>query len=273
MSRSLDRGPGEDPDSTIHEVRKRIKKVRALILLARGAVGRKPIAKADRRLREAARPLSAVRDASVLIKTLDSLADRSDDRPSTEAFDEARASLEAHRDRVASEHLDDGEALDRASKALRSTRQRLARWDVDGGDAEPIAAYKRAYRSGREALKVASDDPSAETLHELRKRVKALGYQLRTVDADPLGPVARLQRLTNLLADELGEAHDLDVLHEFLADLDESSPILGSLDRYRLGLRRSSLRRARVVFFDKPRAFARKLEAVTEAVEVAPSED
>jgi CHAD domain-containing protein len=258
----LERGSGPDRDSTVHEVRKRIKKARALIRLARGSVARKSIEKADRGLRDAARPLSTVRDASVLIQTLDTLTDRPTELLPSESLGEARAALEAHRDRVAFRQLVEGDALARALKALRSSRRRLAKWDVDGDHAEPIGAYQRAYRRGREAFGVASADPAAEKLHELRKRVKAFGYQLRTVEGDEGGPVARLQRLADLLADELGELHDLDILREFLVHLDESSPLLRPLDRRRLDLRRSALQRAGVVFFDKPRAFARKLENV-----------
>jgi CHAD domain-containing protein len=271
--RLLDREPEPDRDSTIHEVRKRIKKARAMIRLARSSVGRKAIEKADRRLREAARPFSAVRDATVLVATLDDLADRSRDLAPLVDFTEARGELEAHRDRVAFERLDEGHAFARASKILRSTRRRLGKWDLTGDDAEPIGAYKLAYRRGREAFEAATADPSAESLHELRKRVKALAHQLKTVEADPAGPVARLRRLAGLLADELGEVHDLDILREFLADRDASSPIFGPLDRRKLSLRHSALQRAGVVFHDRPRAFAKMLEAATEQVELARLED
>jgi CHAD domain-containing protein len=269
----LDREPGPDRDPTIHEVRKRIKKARALIRLARGSVGRKAIAKVDRRLREASRPLSAVRDAAVLIATLDGLADRSRDLAPTVDFTEARRDLESHRDRVAVEQIDEGKALARGSKILRSTRRRLGKWDVTGAETGPIGAYRRAYRHGREAFSDASADPSAGSFHELRKRVKALDYQLKIVEADPAGPVARLRRLAGLLADELGEIHDLDILREFLTNRDASSPIFGPLDRRKLGLRHSALQRAQVIFLDKPRAFAKMLEAATEHVELAPLED
>jgi CHAD domain-containing protein len=269
LSKAIDllkRESGPDRDSTIHGVRKRVKKVRALIRLARGAVPRKAIEKADRQLREAARPLSAVRDAFVLIQTLDSLSDGVSDPVLIERFALARASLEAHRDQVACKQLEESGGLASTSKALRSTRRRLVKWVIDGDHPGLLGAYKRAYRRGREALGVVAADPSGEELHELRKRVKGLGYQLRTLEGDEAGPVARLRRLAELLADELGEVHDLDILHEFLAQSDESCPILEPLDRRRLDLRRSALQRAGVVFLDKPRAFARKLEAATAGV-------
>lgn len=258
-------------DEVIHEVRKRIKKARALVQLSRGAVGRKAREKVDRRLREAARPLSALRDASVLIATLESVVEGPRDQDLSDALAEARAALEAHRDRVADWQFEGDRALSRVSKALRETRRRLGRWDALG-DADPVEAFKRTYRRGRAAYKEASVDPSPSRLHELRKRVKELGYQLATVEADPSGPIGRLERLADLLGDELGEVHDLDVLREFLVDLEKSGPILEKLERRRLGLRHSSLQRARVVFFDRPRAFAKLLEAAPERVEAASAE-
>ncbi len=267
--RRLDRESDEGRDSTVHEVRKRIKKARALIRLARGSIGRGEARKAGHQLREAAHPLSAVRDAAVLLQTFDALANRADQHAQARSFAEVRVSLEVHRDQVVREQLDEANALGRVSKALRATRRRMADWDPGGGRPSPIGAYRQAYRRGRDASKIALRDRSAVSLHELRKRVKALDYQLRTIDADPSGPLARLQRLAGLLADELGEVHDLDVLRAFVKDLDESSPILVPLDRRRLGLRRSALRRARVVFSDKPRAFARTLEAAAKSVEAA----
>jgi CHAD domain-containing protein len=148
----------------------------------------------------------------------------------------------------------------------------LKRWDLGGCDDVPIGEYRRAYHRGREAFHEASSDPSAEALHELRKRVKVLVYQLDVLDIGPAGPVARLLRLARLLAEELGEVHDLDVLREFLAAFDEARPILEPLDRRRLDLRRAALLRAEVVYRDRPRAFARMLEMAAGGIEVAPVE-
>jgi hypothetical protein len=98
--------------------------------------------------------------------------------------------------------------------------------------------------------------------------VKILQNQLAIVEADPAGPVARLQRLSRLLADELGQIHDLDVLRAFLTAENESSPLLEPIDRRRLGLRHDVLRRAGVVFLDKPRVFGKMVKLERNAVQV-----
>jgi CHAD domain-containing protein len=265
-------GPPSDLDAVVHQVRKRIKKVRALLKLLRGTVSRKSIAKADHRLRDASRPLSAVRDASALILTLDRLADRSAGLVPPEPFAEARSALVEQRDELTRVDLDEGQALVKALKAVQSVRRHLEGWEPGRGHSGPTPCFKRAYKQGREAFQAALEGPTADTLHELRKQVKALGYQLRTLQAEPGSPAARLENLSSLLADELGEGHDLDVLREFLAGRATSGPILGALDRRCLHLRQMAMQRAGVIFRDKPRAFARSVEAPARRVETVRSD-
>lgn len=261
-----------DRDTTIHEIRKSIKKVRALIRMVRGQVGRKTIARANHELRGVARPLSEVRDASVLIKTLDDLATRSQDLGTTPDFTEIRSELVAYCDYLTRNPLEPRK-VSRLKKRLDSTLRRLDSWDLAEQENFKIKALKRSYRQGRDAFHEASDDPSAEPLHQLRKRVKTLGFQLRTIEANPSDPVDRLQKLTSLLGDELGEVHDLDILREFLANHDESSPIFGLLDRRRLTLQDSAMLHAGVVFQNRPRDFARILRTTSCPAELAALED
>ena len=49
---------GAAPEEVVHDVRKRFKKVRALLRLARGGLGRKLVDRENARFRDAARPLS-----------------------------------------------------------------------------------------------------------------------------------------------------------------------------------------------------------------------
>ena len=68
---------GTDPEEAVHDARKRFKRVRAVIRLARGGLGRKLADREDTRFRDAGRPLSEVRDAGVLVQAFDGLVERS----------------------------------------------------------------------------------------------------------------------------------------------------------------------------------------------------
>ncbi len=60
-------------DERIHQARKQLKRARANLRLLRDAIGKRAYARENAALRDAARPLSGVRDAMVLIQTLDRL--------------------------------------------------------------------------------------------------------------------------------------------------------------------------------------------------------
>jgi len=256
-------GPAGDRGEVVHEVRRRIKKARALLRLARPSVGRKSLAKADRRLRDAARPLSEARDASAQIGAIDDLAGRFGATAPPGTFDEARRALVERGDAVARLVLDERDALAAAAGALRLIRRRLKRWDLDDDDSDPVDGLKHSYGRARGGFDTASADPTPESLHEWRKRVKAFAYQLRALRPDPSGIGLRIARLAGLLGDELGQAHDLDVLRATLTDparaLAGPAEVLDRLDHRRDDLRRSALQRGEAAFRAKPGAFARSL--------------
>src|SRR5436190_20379458 len=63
----------EPRDEALHEARKCFKKVRAMLRLVRPKIGTKMYRGENLCIRDAARPLTEVRDAKILIETLDSL--------------------------------------------------------------------------------------------------------------------------------------------------------------------------------------------------------
>src|SRR5262245_66607425 len=63
----------ESVDERIHAVRKHFKRVRAVVRLVRFSIGDAAYRHENEAFRDAARPFSEVRDAKVLIETLDKL--------------------------------------------------------------------------------------------------------------------------------------------------------------------------------------------------------
>ncbi len=68
---------GNRSDRCIHDIRARLKHCRALLRLLRKSLGEDAYHRENARLRDAARPLVAVRDAAVLVQALDGLCPRS----------------------------------------------------------------------------------------------------------------------------------------------------------------------------------------------------
>jgi CHAD domain-containing protein len=205
-------GAGDgDLASAIHATRKDLKKLRAVVRLVRGELG-KPLARAEnQRYRDAGRMLSGSRDAEVKPATLAALRDRYGDRlPAADSERWARALARERDEPVAAA---DGEAagrIEEARKAIEAGRGRILEWPLETDSRELLEpGLRRSYRQGRRAMKRARADPSARNVHEWRKRAKDLRYQLRIVGA----PTEQAHALTDLL----GEHHDLTVLAEDLA--------------------------------------------------------
>ncbi len=198
-------------DEEVHSARKCIKKARASLRLLRETLGSTAYRRENQALRDAARPLSATRDAKVLTDVLDFMAKkRAIDPASAEAL---RGALVRNRKRLDRQiALHSGVASSR--RALRAVDRRASQWSFARGDGDRvIVALKRIYRRARRAMATAREERSAETLHEWRKEVKYLWHQLQMLQAleRDTGEIAGT---LHELSDFLGQNHDLAVLRD-----------------------------------------------------------
>jgi CHAD domain-containing protein len=201
---------------TVHELRKTCKRLRGLIRLVRPVFADYHTENAA--FRDAGRKLSHLRDTAVLIQTYDSLLEAYDDQVDRARFAPIRRRLTLQQKRLAG-HTDIARRLDEFRQAMVAARGRVRRWRLsdDGFDAlEPGIA--RSYKAARRAMAEASNEMSAETVHEWRKRVKDHWYHARL-----LTPIWRKQmRTSGVVARDLGELlgqhHDLDVFQQRLTE-------------------------------------------------------
>ena len=241
----------EDRDEAIHDARRTLKKARAVLRLARKGLGSKRYRKENRRLRDAARPLTEVRDAKVLVDALDELATR-EALPARKLAAERRVLLDRRREietRVMS-----SDALEVSSSELRHARRRVRRWELRAGGWSTLGAgIDRIYRAGRNALALGEEDPTIENLHELRKQVKYLRNALTV-----LQPVAdeRMRALADELGVVLGDDHDLAVLK---TQVGADALLSSRIDRRRRALQRRALPLARKLYARAPKSFLREL--------------
>src|SRR5256885_13935531 len=120
---------GLDPDEDTHDARKRTKKLRALLRLVRRELGDDVYRRENRALRDAARRLSPVRDAWVLVEALDGLVTPPDDDLSPESVAALRAVLvRDHRALQTGQGEDD--ALVQAASELERVLARGSRWPL-----------------------------------------------------------------------------------------------------------------------------------------------
>lgn len=260
---------GDDLDSAIHESRKAFKRLRALVRLARDRLGDEVYRRENETFRDAGRALSGVRDAQVMVDTLEDLRDRYEDELPDGAFGGLHEALVAEaraaHDRIAG----DATVVRDVLASLREARAHVDTWPLPGDEGVSLLApgLERVYRRGRRAQRSAVEDTTTEALHELRKRAKDLwhaGQLLREVVPKPMG---KLGRRAHKLSDAVGEDHDLAVL----ADGARARPHTlqpGELERLdalvarrRADLQRDALGRAERVYRRKPRKVARRVAA------------
>jgi CHAD domain-containing protein len=235
----------ELPDETIHEVRRGLKRARATLRLMRGAIGPDAYHHHNVLLRDAARPLTPLRDSIILIRTLKGLANG---QSGADAF---RADLRRHlrlEHASARAHLSAAD-IKKLTATLAAARQGLAELPDELLDRGALrAGLERAYRSARRAYRRARKRASDPNLHEWRKQTKYYLHQLELVAALDKDRFARSRKRAARLADRLGDDHDLAVLsekilqHAHSANSPSRNPAVEELLR-RLAQRRKRLQR------------------------------
>ena len=161
-----------DSEKAIHEVRKRCKRVRAVLRLVR------PQAKDLQRrenavFRDIARRFSPFRDAEVRLEAFDELVD---DEDGSKRFAPLRDLLVEGQ---ASKPLEG--QIAHTAKEADAARERL-----QGANISNDATFKLIgpglrciYKRGRKAMSKAYSESKEGSFHEWRKRVKDLGYQVQ----------------------------------------------------------------------------------------------
>ncbi|HEV3364548.1 MAG TPA: CHAD domain-containing protein [Acidimicrobiia bacterium] len=253
-----------DPDDAAHDARKRTKKVRALLRLARPELGDKVYRRENRALRDAARLLSPVRDAWVLIETLDDLVIPPDEELSPEAVAAFRALLTAEHRALQTGQEKDGAAL-QAALAYEQVLARVSRWPLnDHGWASLDDGVGAVFRRGRDAMARARAKGRADDFHEWRKQVKYLRHQfglLRGVWPDVL---EAMEDTADDLGERLGTDHDLAVLRERLESESVLDPavrtaLLRRIDTRRKEHQRQAFNLGLRLYAEKPSAFRQRL--------------
>ncbi len=295
---------GDTPDEkAVHETRKALKRLRALLRLLEPQLQADAYAREDAALGDAGRRLGGARDADVMLATLDALVERHHDAlAGRSGVIRLRATLLTERDRARRQTLGDPSTRAQAAAELRACRVRMAAWQLPDRPGPELveAGLLRLYRQGRSRHRRASRAKASDVLamHRWRKRVKDLRYAAEMLaPADPRGrgeppkgkrarlrrkralaDAARLRRLArraDRLGEWLGEDHDLAVLAERIsADAERGAPgaigrrtrkrILKLIVKRRRRLRRRALREGERLYGQSPKKLMRLVRGAHE---------
>jgi len=259
LSSALDELNGPSPDQdAIHEARKSIKKVRAVLRVVKKPLGADYRVE-DQRLRSAARGLSSLRDADVTLETLGSLHRTYPSVITSRLVRRVSRGLTIRKQRTRG----------RAGAIIAHARGTLARSKLSvPNSVGQIARFKavrlgtvRGYRNARTALRGLSVDSDTTAFHDWRKRVKDHWYHIRLFEelhASPRRRVTILKRLEGWL----GRDHDLAALRGIMlngtqrfGDAQARTLVLGGISRSQVLLRRRALSLGHRIFNQAPKHF------------------
>jgi CHAD domain-containing protein len=250
----------------VHQARKHFKKSRAVVRLIRDELGETNYKQENHCFRDAGRQLSDLRDAYVRIETLDKLTEHYQEFLDANAFADLRQllvqSYESTREQVR-----DQDAIAEIVSTLHTAKQRVEDWQIRDDWVALASGLQRVYRRGYDAMFQACETPTAENMHEWRKRVKYLWYHLRILTPMWSQPLDTLTNQLKQLADDLGDDHDLAVLCDFLlnpcdraADANsELGLLLALIQRRQLELQTHARFIGQRLYAESPSAFVERL--------------
>jgi CHAD domain-containing protein len=257
---------GDDRDTAIHEARKSLKKARSALRLARTDLPTSTRRTENEAMRDASRRLSGARDAQVMLDTLESLVHAIPAPPNDEVRSLGRE-LVARRAELASQLEGDTGLLEDVAGELEAIRGRVEAWDLGDERWGSIAeGTEIIHDRGRAAMKQALRGDADDDWHEWRKRVKDLWYAGRIIAPITGAQIEGLVEEADELSDVLGDHNDLAVLLEAAGD---RPGLRAAIVARRDALRRVAATLGRRLYGEKPKAFARRLEALLAAHEDA----
>jgi len=163
-------------DHAVHAARKELKRARAALRLMRRCIGDTAYRRENSLIRDAAKPLTPLRDAKVLLETLRRLESARGGRAAGACVRALDRLLQ--QERRGSRQLRPKE-LKAAAKALRAVKRRMAEVsDSRLTQASLGAGLRRTYKSGRKAFARVQRNATDERLHEWRKQAKYFANQI-----------------------------------------------------------------------------------------------
>jgi len=256
-------------EEAVHNARKSLKKLRALLRLVQSQLGRKRYQQENACFRDAGRFLSEMRDAQVRLETLDKLgAHFADQLSNHHAFATVRETLAATPVLAQSSALQEQDNVIRAVALVKAAAQRVQDWPLEDSNWSVLRlGVKQIYRQGARRFVKAFEEPSVESFHDWRKRAKDLWYFFRLLKPIWPGLMSELEQQQNILGDYLGDDHDLAILRQTLTEQPgepdnsrELDILVALIDRRRSELQLAAQRLGQRLYAEKPSAFADRLE-------------
>lgn len=257
-------------DRAVHDARVSFKKIRAVLRLVYGELERDIFKLENSEYRDAGRRLSTTRDTAVVAGTLEELVGHFNKQLAHPDIKTLRKRL--RRSKV-EQQINRKQVLLQVAESLSSARQRVETWPIDhDGFSALCAGLQRVYKRGRAAFILTRAERTTENLHEWRKQVKYLWYQVCVLNPMWPKPLDVLAHELSKLADYLSEDHDLALLSrtaieqaQALGGPDEVEKLVLLIDQRRIQLQAKATAVGARIYAEKPKTFVNRMQSYWEA--------
>jgi CHAD domain-containing protein len=258
---------GRNRAEDLHQVRATIKRLRALLRLARPVMSESFYDRENRRLKTVADRLAFFRDTTVSRQTLAHLAGRVADKRSETTFDRVLAGLVEHSPDPNRFRARREQALRYAASSLAESKHSFENMLIPAEDWQALGpGLQKVYGRARNRMLRALTYETPETFHDWRKQVKYLYYQLQMLESISRRRLEAMVSRLRKLEDKLGEDHDLTVLERLLCEGRDQyggkravKCVVAALARQSRRLRKETTAMGKEIFREKPRKFVDKL--------------
>lgn len=202
----------------VHKARRRLKSLRSFLRMLRPAIGDEAFREANAALRTAGHALAGARKAGAMIEAVGKLAKATEKTADAERKDLLAKLAEAAQADAAT-HAEEATVASGVGVAIdqvRIVKARLPDWKLPKRELGfYVKGMQKSYKRAQKLLEDGLAQRDAVTLHEARKSVIHLRYNLTTIE--PVWPALfrawskELQTLREVLGD-INDLHDLEVL-------------------------------------------------------------
>jgi CHAD domain-containing protein len=250
-------------DEAVHDARRRVKKIRAIIRLVRPVLagGGRSV---DRDLSRVSRLLAPVADGQGVVETLEELAHRYAKTLPKPTLEAARVGV--IRNSARADHQAEARGIMKiAAGTLRHERKRIKQWRIEARGFRAIEpGLEESYKRARRMMLHTWSKPRPSRFHSWRRCVKDHWFHVRLLEGRCGNHLLAHQRRIEALDGILGEYHNVILLRDVLVKdtaltRDEVARCLRVVARYQRVLRRHAEMLGVRVFIERPRRFVRRV--------------
>jgi CHAD domain-containing protein len=209
---------GAQVPKAIHEIRKSMKRIRAVLRMIRDEIGYSTYYRENVFYRDLSRKLSDIRNFEVLLGSITALKQELSNTIPSDVFDALLKELDRQQEEVTGGQARLIQLMKNTGREVKTGRERIHDLPIRNNDFSVFeGGIYRVYRQGRNYLSDARKNPSPNRLHDLRKKMKYFWYQVEILEPIFPGPMQAYATTLETIAESLGVYHDFQVLQEFLA--------------------------------------------------------